>query len=179
MSDQADQAQQADREGGGRLRSRAVLVAGAAVLAAVLAAVVVGTVVALGDGSGDGRNAAGLGTTSSRPGPTTTTTLPAATSDPAAPPYQGVPLPRGVNATIDTCTWSPAAGGELQASGAIASEPGNDDFWVIEVFWLQNDRELDSQADLFEVPPGRTTAWRLTVEAPVPPADLRCALEVS
>jgi hypothetical protein len=84
-----------------------------------------------------------------------------------------------VNATIDTCTWSPDDGGELQASGAIASEPGNDDFWLIEVFWLQNERELESQADLFAVPPGQTTTWALTVEASVPPADLHCALEVS
>jgi hypothetical protein len=183
-----DRSGEGDERGGGRARSRALIVAGAAIVATVLAAVVVGTVVALGDGSGGGDARADAnradanqvgGPDSTRSGPTTTATLPAATSDPDAPVYQGVPLPSGVNATIDTCAWSPAHGGELQASGAIASGPDNDGVWMIDVVWLQNDRELDSQADLFAVPPGQTTAWRFTAEASLPPADLRCALEVS
>jgi hypothetical protein len=173
-----------DHEGGeggqGGIGSRALILAGAAVLAAVLAAVVVGTVIALTRGAGDdGAEAAALRSSSSRPGSSTTTTLPAATSDPSAPPYQGVPLPLGLNASIGACAWSAEHGGELQASGAITAEPGSDGPWVIEVVWLQNDRELESEADLFTVPPGQTTAWALRDEAPVPPRDLRCALEVS
>jgi hypothetical protein len=119
---------------------------------------------------------------SSDPGPSTTTTSrpPArATSDPAAAPYQAVALPFGVSASLPTCTWSPEHGGELQASGTISSTPGTNDFWLVEVFWLQNDRELESQSDFYPLPPGQGTAWRLTVAAPVPPLDLRCALEVS
>jgi hypothetical protein len=119
----------------------------------------------------------------SSPGPsTTTTTSPPpgrATSDPAHPPYQAVPLPAGISASLPACTWSPDHGGELQASGTISSTPGTNDFWLVEVFWLQNDRELESQSNFYELPPGQATTWRLTVAAPVPPLDLRCALEVS
>jgi hypothetical protein len=102
-----------------------------------------------------------------------------ATSDPEDDPFVPVPLPLGVaGATIDSCLWSPSNGGELQASGTITGT-AEDDLWGVEVYWLQNDRELDSQYEIYDfATAGQTVPWRLTVEAPLSPLDLRCAIIV-
>ena len=102
-----------------------------------------------------------------------------ATSDPEDDPFVPVPLPFGVGgATVDSCTWSSVNGGELQATGTITST-AEDDLWGVEVYWLQNDRELDSQYEIYEfTAAGQTVPWRLTIEAPLPPLDLRCAIIV-
>jgi hypothetical protein len=100
-------------------------------------------------------------------------------SDPDDEPYEPVPTAAGVSATVEACSWSPDNGGELQASGTLRSAPDADDFWIVEVYWLQNDRELDSQSDFFDLAPGASIPWRLTLPAPLPPAEpFRCALEV-
>jgi hypothetical protein len=102
-------------------------------------------------------------------------------SDPEDPVYVGLPLPLGISATLTpgSCTWSSVNGGELQASGTISASPETDDAWFVTVYWLQNERELDDQFEMYEVPPGQTIAWRLTTSAPLPPAEpFRCALEI-
>jgi hypothetical protein len=100
-------------------------------------------------------------------------------SDPEDPIYQGIPLPAGISATVGGCAWDAANGGELQASGTISASPDTDDAWFVTVIWLQNDRELDDQFELYEVAPGETKPWRLTTSAPLPPAEpFRCALEI-
>jgi hypothetical protein len=114
--------------------------------------------------------------------PSTAPPTPRETSDPADPPYQAVPLPPGVRATLDSCTWSPANGGELQASGTITWTGPEEDIWDVTVYWLQNERELDWEFtnQSFEMQPGQTFPWRLTVtDHPDPPGDqFRCAVEV-
>jgi hypothetical protein len=98
-------------------------------------------------------------------------------AEPDDPPYEALPLPYGISATLGSCTWN---GGELQASGTVTAAPEADDgVWFVTVYWLQNDRELDEQFKLYPVEPGQTTAWNLTTAAPLPPAEpFRCALEV-
>lgn len=102
-----------------------------------------------------------------------------AVADPDDDPYEPVPLPAGVGATLDSCNWSSANGGELQSTGTISATPETDDVWFVDVYWLQNNRELDSQTEVIELDPGTSQAWRLTISAPLPPLDLRCALEIS
>lgn len=101
-------------------------------------------------------------------------------SDPTDPPYVGTLMPAGMSAQLTTCAWDAANGGELQASGTLTASPATeDDSWWVDVFWLQNDRELDDQFKLYEVAAGQTVSWRLTAQAPLPPAEpFRCALEV-
>ena len=63
--------------------------------------------------------------------------------------------------------------------GPSPHHPTTDDVWFVTVYWLQNERELDDQFDVYELDPGETKAWRLTTSAPLPPAEpFRCALEV-
>lgn len=101
-------------------------------------------------------------------------------SDPEDPPYEAVLLPAGIGAQLTSCSWNAANGGELEASGTITASPETDDSWFVDVYWLQNERELDSQFELFEIAPGETKPWRLTAQAPLPPAEpFRCALEIS
>ena len=101
-----------------------------------------------------------------------------ATADPEDEPYEPVPPPAGVTAALQTCAWDDVNGGELQATGTITAAPDSDDVWLVTVYWLQNDRELSSQTDVYELEPGQTLPWRLTIAAPLPPLDLRCALEI-
>jgi hypothetical protein len=102
-------------------------------------------------------------------------------SDPEDPVYESLPLPFGISATLTpgSCTWSSVNGGELQAAGTISASPETDDAWFVTVYWLQNERELDDQFEMYEVEPGQTVGWRLTTSAPLPPAEpFRCALEI-
>lgn len=100
-------------------------------------------------------------------------------SDPTDPLYVGMALPAGIGATVSSCAWNSANGGELQASGTISASPETDDSWFVTIIWLQNERELDEQFKMYQVAPGTTVPWRLTAKAPLPPAEpFRCALEV-
>ncbi len=102
-------------------------------------------------------------------------------SDPTDPPFVGLALPPGITASITpgSCTWTPANGGQLQASGTLTASPTTDDVWFVTVYWLQNERELDEQFDSYDPDPGQTVPWTLTTSAPLPPAEpFRCALEV-
>jgi hypothetical protein len=102
-------------------------------------------------------------------------------SDPDDPVFEGLPLPAGIGATLTpgSCVWNAANGGELRASGTISASPTTDDAWFVTVYWLQNDRELDDQFEVYELEPGETKAWELSTSAPLPPAEpFRCALEV-
>jgi hypothetical protein len=128
-------------------------------------------------------------TTTLDPAATTTTTAPGggpdgaapsgyATADPEDTPYEAIPPPAGINAALQTCSWESTNGGELQATGTITAAPDSDDVWLVTVYWLQNDRELDSQTEVYELEPSQTLPWRLTIGAPLPPLDLRCALEI-
>lgn len=115
------------------------------------------------------------------PAPTTTPPTPMATADPTDPPYVPQPIPAGVTVTLTpgSCRWSPANGGQLEASGTITS--ATDDAWIITAYWLQNGRELDeTDSDFydFDEAAGTTKTWQLTTTAPLPPADLACAVEV-
>jgi hypothetical protein len=110
---------------------------------------------------------------------TTTPPTPRATADPEEDPFVRVPLPAGLGgATIDSCFWTQDGGGQLVATGTITSAL-EDDLWGLEVYWLQNDRELDSQYEIYDFEAaGQTVPWRLTIEAPLAPADLRCEIIV-
>jgi hypothetical protein len=84
-------------------------------------------------------------------------------------------VPDGAGATIDGCRW---AGGQLEAWGTLTSYV-EDDFWSVDVYWLQNDREIASaEGDFIDFELPGTQPWRLAVPAPVEPLDLRCAIEI-
>jgi hypothetical protein len=107
-----------------------------------------------------------------------------AVSDPPDPSYayQPVPLPAGVSGTVTSCTWSPANGGELRASGTVTNAAGADDVWLISAVWLQHnkiqDEEIDYQTDVIDLDVGQTVAWDLTTSATSAPPTLSCAFEV-
>jgi hypothetical protein len=110
---------------------------------------------------------------------TTAPPTPRATADPEEDPFVPVPLPAGLGGvTLDSCFWTQDGGGQLVATGTITSAL-EDDLWGLEVYWLQNDRELDSQYEIYDFEAaGQTVPWRLTIEAPLAPADLRCEIIV-
>jgi hypothetical protein len=110
---------------------------------------------------------------------TTSPPTPRATADPEEDPFVPVPLPAGLGGvTLDSCFWTQDGGGQLVATGTITSTL-DDDLWGVEVYWLQNDRELDSQYEIYDFEAaGQTVPWRLTIEAPLAPADLRCEIIV-
>jgi hypothetical protein len=102
-----------------------------------------------------------------------------ATADPTDDPYVPEGLPAGTSVTLTSCRWEPANGGQLEASGTLTS--ATDDAWIVTAYWLQNQRELadtDSPFLDFGEVPGTTKTWQLTATAPLPPADLTCAVEV-
>jgi hypothetical protein len=140
-------------------------------------------------------------TTTSTTSTTTTTTPPPQATTPTVPEdvvvgedeealdppdpadaYQPIPLPGGVSATIDTCGWSPANGGQLEASGNLSNIAGEDDIWLLTVYWLQRngnqDEEIDEQTELYDLEIGLSTPWQLTIGAPVAPPNVSCAIEV-
>ena len=96
--------------------------------------------------------------------------------------YHPVPLPSGLRATITTCSWGPANGGELVAGGTITNVAGTDESWIITAVWLQRngnqEEDFDDTADLIDLAVGQTIPWHLTVSAPSAPPHLSCALEV-
>jgi hypothetical protein len=127
-----------------------------------------------GGSAGPGGGSTGSRTQAPPPPPT-----PRATADPQEPPYQPVPVPVGVSATIDGCRW---LAGQLEAWGTITNHEEDGSWLVDTVYWLQNDREIAS-ADgedwlLDEALPGQTAPWRFAVPAPIEPLDLRCAIEI-
>jgi hypothetical protein len=152
-----------------------------------------------------GEQAERRATTTSRPATTTTTasaaTLPAtgATTpttaaapeppDPPDPPdpadafHPGTVAP-GISVSVSSCTWSPAAGGTLRATGTMTYTGAEDTFWDLTVTWLTNNQgqteELDEANDVYDLVNGQTVSWELTTttEQPTPPPDLRCAYAV-
>jgi hypothetical protein len=120
---------------------------------------------------------------------TATPTTPAPTApEPPDPPdpvdqYHPLPLPPGVGATISSCGWSPANGGQLQATGTLSNLTPEDDFWDVDVFWLVHnqtqDEDIEDQNDIYDVAVGQTIPWNLSISYPLSPPNLSCALEVS
>jgi hypothetical protein len=110
--------------------------------------------------------------------PVTTPATPRATANPALPPFQAVPLPAGVTATLTagSCRW---AGGSLAASGTITSTSAVGRTWNMTMHWLQGGRELAGVSGLMDLQPGESKPWSLTISQPNPPADLACSLEVA
>jgi hypothetical protein len=143
-------------------------------------------------------------TTTSRPPVTTTTvapgalpatggTTPAPDPDPAddapEPPdpadvFTPGPVAPGISVSIGSCTWSPAAGGTLRATGTMTYSGTEDTFWQLTVSWLVSNQgqteELDSQDDVYDLVNGQTVSWDLaiTTEQPTPPPDLSCSYAV-
>jgi hypothetical protein len=116
-------------------------------------------------------------TTSAAPTPQSTTP-PATVVDPTDDPYVPVPVPAGVSAHLNTCSWQPVNGGELQASGTITQGPGDDGVWFVTAVWLEGRIEIDDQDDVLDLDPGQTKPWSLSTSLPTPPSNLSCALEI-
>ncbi len=173
---------------------RPVVIGAVVVVVLVLGA---GVVFAVTSGDG-GKGAAGSkakSTTTSKPsghsGSSGTTKPGSATTsstvDSADPPdpsnaYQPVPLPVGVSATIASCKWASANGGELEASGTITNAAGADDVWLITAVWLQKNRDQNEsialQSDVINLKVGQSAPWHLSVSASSAPPNLSCALEI-
>jgi hypothetical protein len=144
-------------------------------------------------------------TTTSRPATTTTTaggTLPAAGATvPTAPaepePADDAPDPPnpadafqpwtvvpGIAVSVSSCTWSPAEGGTLRATGTMTYTGAEDSFWELQVSWLVNNQgqteELDWQNDVYDLVNGQTVSWDLTTitDQPTPPQNLSCSYAV-
>jgi hypothetical protein len=144
-------------------------------------------------------------TTTSRPA-TTSTTAPAATlpatgattpTAPAAPdPADDAPDPPnpadafqpgtvapGISVSVSSCTWSPAAGGTLRATGTMTYTGTEDTFWQLTVHWLKNNQgqteEIDFQDEVYDLVNGQTVSWELTTttDQPTPPSELSCSYE--
>ncbi len=114
---------------------------------------------------------------SSTPVVAATPPTPRATADAAQPPYQPVPLPAGVTATLTSCRWQ--LGGTLQAAGTITSTMATGHTWTMTMHWLQNSRDLAQQSGLMDLQPGEAKPWSLTISQPNPPADLACSLVIA
>jgi hypothetical protein len=146
-------------------------------------------------------------TTTTRPAATTTTVAPAgvlpatggatppttAAPDPAddapdppdpADAFQPGPVAPGISVSIGSCTWSPAAGGTLRATGTMTYSGTEDTFWDLTISWLVDNQgqteELDSENDVYDLTAGQTVSWDLTIttDQPTPPRDLSCAYSV-
>ena len=184
------------------------LMLGAGAVAVAIAIAVGIAIAATSGGDGDSadasdpepRSSSSSSTRSSTTTSTTTTTVPVApTTASATPPapapapgatgatdpasaYEPAPLPAGVTTTISGCRWVPDSGGQLQAEGTITNVANVDDFFVIEVFWLQRNgnqnEDVASQTELIDLAVGQSLPWRLTQGADGAPPGLSCALEV-
>lgn len=149
-------------------------------------------------------------TTGSALDPTTTTTQPAAAGAPAGtaatpgdagadqspvvpqfdqtdPPdpadaYELQVVPPGVSSTITSCIWSPANGGQLQASGALTNSANEDEGWLFSAVWLwrnvNQNEDFAQQNTNLHAAVGETAPWNLTTGAPTQPPNLSCALEI-
>jgi hypothetical protein len=90
----------------------------------------------------------------------------------------------GISVSISSCTWSPAAGGTLRATGTMTYTGTEDSFWDLTVSWLVNNQgqteELDWENDVYDLLPGQTVSWELTTttDQPTPPQDLSCSYAV-
>jgi hypothetical protein len=90
----------------------------------------------------------------------------------------------GISVSISSCTWSPAAGGTLRATGTMTYTGTEDSFWDLTVSWLVNNQgqteELDWENDVYDLVNGQTVSWELTTttDQPTPPQDLSCAYTV-
>ncbi len=123
--------------------------------------------------------------------PTPSPTLPDTPDDDGPDPpdprdaFQAGSVAPGISVSIGSCTWSPAAGGTLRATGTMSYTGPEDTFWDLEISWVVNnqgqDEELDSASDVYDLVSGQTISWDLstTTEQPTPPPNLRCAHAVS
>jgi hypothetical protein len=146
------------------------------------------------------------GTTTSRPATTTTTaaagilpatgattpTVPVApepADDAPDPPnpadaFQPGAVAPGISVSVSSCTWSPAAGGTLRATGTMTYTGAEDSFWDLTVSWLVDNQgqteELDFENDVYDLVNGQTVSWDLTTttDQPTPPRNLRCSYAV-
>jgi hypothetical protein len=130
---------------------------------------------------------AGAATTAPTAAPNTPTTTTAEPPDPPDPPdpadrYNPVPLPPGISGTITNCGWSPANGGQLEASGTATNVGAEEEAWFVNVYWLVNNQgqneELDFQFEFYDLAIGQTVSWNLSTGSPESPPNLSCALEV-
>ncbi|MGZ4735810.1 MAG: hypothetical protein ACXV8R_09405 [Acidimicrobiia bacterium] len=129
----------------------------------------------------------GGATTPSSAARTSPTTAKPGTTDATDPPdpadaYQPIPMPAGVTGTITSCTWSPASGGMLDATGTVTNIAGDDDAWLVTAYWLKRNgnqnEEIDEDTDLLDIAVGQTITWHLSTAAAEAPPNLSCALEV-
>jgi hypothetical protein len=104
---------------------------------------------------------------------------PRATANPALPPYTDQALPRGVTASIGTCAWQTANGGQLLASGTVTNAPTTNKPWTLTMHFLQNHRELAQSSVVVPLGAGQSKPWTITTRLPNPPPDLICSLSAS
>ncbi len=107
--------------------------------------------------------------------------------DPPDPPdpadaYRPVPMPSGATGQVTSCGWSPANGGELQASGTVTNLELEDESWIVTVSWLVTNQgqseEFDYQFQLFDLGPSQTLPWTLTTKSRIAPPNVSCALAI-
>jgi hypothetical protein len=104
---------------------------------------------------------------------------PRATANPALPPYADRALPAGVTASIGTCAWQTANGGQLLASGSVTNAPSTNKPWTLTMHFLQNRRELAQSSVVVPLGAGQSKPWTITTRMPNPPPDLICSLSAS
>lgn len=101
-----------------------------------------------------------------------------AIANPAFNPYTAIAVPTGVSASLTSCSWQTASGGELQSAGIVTSHDGAARTWTLTMVWLQNSRELARTSTAVLLAPSEAKGWSLTL-ASAPPPDIACALEIS
>jgi hypothetical protein len=104
---------------------------------------------------------------------------PRATANPALPPYADQPLPAGVTASIGTCAWQTANGGQLLASGTVTNAPTTNKPWTLTMHFLQNRRELAQSSVVVPLGAGQSKPWTISTRLTNPPPDLICSLSAS
>jgi hypothetical protein len=112
------------------------------------------------------------------PAPTPPPT-PRATANPALPLYTDQALPAGVTASIGTCAWQTANGGQLLASGTVTNAPTTNKPWTLTMHFLQARRELATSSVVVPLGAGQSKPWTITTRMPNPPPDLVCSLSAS
>jgi hypothetical protein len=84
-----------------------------------------------------------------------------------------------VTASIGTCAWQTANGGQLLASGTVANAPTTNKPWTLTMHFLQNRRELAQSSVVVPLGAGQSKPWTITTRMPNPPPDLICSLSAS
>ena len=96
--------------------------------------------------------------------------------------YEPQPYPPGVTSTITSCRWSPANGGQVEASGVLTNSAGEDDDWLFSAVWLwhnvNQNEDFAQQDTVIHAEVGQAVPWHLTIGAPTQPPNVSCALEI-